>query len=94
MGLPNYNPLNPTCQPVSFLFTNWSNDPAAGNGSYTFFPAGGTELDEDVECLREGLSERNVFLAGEHTAPFVALGTVTGAWWSGDMIARKILLLE
>jgi len=33
---------------------------------------------------------RGVWLAGEHTAPFVALGTVTGAYWAGDGVARRI----
>lgn len=28
--------------------------------------------------------------AGEHTAPFVALGTVTGAYWSGESVAQRI----
>lgn len=28
---------------------------------------------------------------GEATAPFVALGTVTGAYWSGEAVGRKIL---
>lgn len=27
----------------------------------------------------------------EHTAPFVALGTTTGAYWSGEGVAGKIL---
>lgn len=51
----------------------------------------GVELDGDIEALRAGMPERGVWLAGEHTAPFVALGTVTGAWWSGDGVARRIV---
>lgn len=31
-------------------------------------------------------------MAGEHTAPFVALGTVTGAYWSGEGVARRIVV--
>src|SRR6202042_15364 len=89
--LPNYDTSAPNCEPVSFLFTNWSNDSLAGNGSYTFFPVGGTELDADVECLREGLPDRGIWLAGEHTAPFVALGTLTGAYWSGESVGMRIL---
>ena len=48
-------------------------------------------LHTDIQTLRHGLPERRVWFAGEHTAPFVALGTVTGAWWSGDGVARRIL---
>lgn len=48
------------------------------------------ELDKDIEALRAGMPDRGVWLAGEHTAPFVALGTVTGAWWSGEAVARRI----
>lgn len=48
-------------------------------------------LDKDIEALREGCPERGVWFAGEHTAPFVALGTVTGAYWSGDKVAARVL---
>jgi len=51
---------------------------------------GGVELDKDIEALRAGMPDRGVWLAGEHTAPFVALGTVTGAWWSGEGVAMRI----
>lgn len=34
--------------------------------------------------------ERGVWFAGEHTAPFVALGTTTGALWSGERVARGV----
>lgn len=51
----------------------------------------GLELDEDIEALRAGMPDRGVWLAGEHTAPFVALGTVTGAWWSGEGVGRRIV---
>ncbi|KAI4182766.1 MAG: hypothetical protein L6R41_005787 [Letrouitia leprolyta] len=49
------------------------------------------ELDHDIEALRHGCPERRLWFAGEHTSPFVALGTVTGAWWSGEKVARRIL---
>lgn len=39
------------------------------------------QLDKDIEALRKGCPERGVWFAGEHTAPFVALGTTTGAYW-------------
>ena len=32
----------------------------------------------DLLALRRGVPERGVWIAGEHCAPFVALGTVTG----------------
>lgn len=41
--------------------------------------------------MREGLGERGLWFAGEHVAPFVALGTVTGAWWSGEAVAKRII---
>jgi len=40
--------------------------------------------------MRKGVPERGVWIAGEHTAPFVALGTVTGAWWAGEGVAGRI----
>lgn len=47
-------------------------------------------LDKDIEALREGCPDRGLWFAGEHTAPFVALGTVTGAYWSGEAVGRRI----
>lgn len=47
-------------------------------------------LDKDIEALREGCPDRGVWFAGEHTAPFVALGTITGAYWSGEAVGRRI----
>lgn len=40
--------------------------------------------------MRNGVPGEGIWLAGEHTAPFVALGTVTGAYWSGEHVARRI----
>lgn len=48
-------------------------------------------LDLDIRVMRSGLPERGVWFAGEHTAPFVALGTTTGAYWSGESAASRIL---
>lgn len=97
--LPNYTDCHPDCTPSAVLATDWQNDDLAGNGSYTNFQIsdeigeGGEEvlLDEDVRALREGLPERGVWFAGEHTAPFVALGTSTGAYWSGESVGMRIL---
>ncbi|KAJ9614559.1 hypothetical protein H2200_002696 [Cladophialophora chaetospira] len=90
--LPNYNPTTPSCKPTSFLATTWQADPFAGNGSYCNFQIGFEHGDEDIECMRDagGLTDQGLWLAGEHTAPFIALGTTTGAWWSGEGVARRI----
>ena len=41
--------------------------------------------------MRKGMPKKGVWIAGEHTAPFVALGTATGAYWSGEKVALRIL---
>lgn len=51
----------------------------------------GRVLDRDIEALRHGIPERGLWIAGEHTAPFAALGTVTGAWQSGEMVGRRVV---
>ena len=93
--LPNYAATSSDCVPKSILATNWQNDEFAGYGSYTNFQISPEDeeilLDKDIETLRYGMPERNIWFAGEHTAPFVALGTVTGAYWSGEAVARRIL---
>ncbi|KAL8915050.1 MAG: hypothetical protein Q9171_000490 [Xanthocarpia ochracea] len=95
--LPNYDPTSPSCSPSHALATDWQKDEFAGWGSYSNFQIsdpeidGKVELDKDIEALRKGAPERRLWFAGEHTAPFVALGTVTGAWWSGEGVAKKIL---
>ena len=48
-------------------------------------------IDKDIEALRQGCPERGIWFAGEHTAPFVALGTTTGAYWSGEAVGRRVL---
>ncbi|KAF2648120.1 amine oxidase [Lophiostoma macrostomum CBS 122681] len=89
--LPNYDPANPSHQPTNLLATAWANDELAGYGSYSNFQTGLERGDQDIEVMRRGMPERGVWLAGEHTAPFVALGTVTGAYWSGEGVAKRIL---
>ncbi|MCJ1474381.1 hypothetical protein MMC13_003039 [Lambiella insularis] len=96
--LPNYSPNSKSCIPTGILATDWSHDRLAGYGSYTNFQVSEpvkdgdeeVELDKDIEALRQGMPERGIWLAGEHTAPFLALGTVTGAYWSGEAVARRI----
>jgi hypothetical protein len=88
--LPDYDETSPNCQPVSCLSTDWLLDDLAGNGSYANFQVGLEEGDVDISVMREGLPDRGLWLAGEHTAPFVALGTATGAYWSGQSVGRRI----
>jgi hypothetical protein len=90
--LHGYSDASPDCKPVTFLATQWQNDPYAGNGSYSGFQLGLEQGDKDIEAFRIGMgAERGVWFAGEHTAPFVALGTTTGAYWSGERAAKQIL---
>ena len=97
--LPNYKEGSSDCVPTAVLATNWQNDELAGNGSYTNFTnryRGGPlkvdpAIDDGVRAMRYGLPERGLWFAGEHTAPFVALGTSTGAYWSGEAVATRIL---
>jgi len=92
--LPNYSPTSKICIPTSFYLTSWQTDPFAGHGSYCCFQTGLAEGDKDIEIMRStaGLGDngQGLWLAGEHTAPFVALGTTTGAWWSGEGVARRV----
>ncbi|KAH8671144.1 flavin-containing amine oxidoreductase [Xylariales sp. PMI_506] len=88
--LPHYDASSIDCQPVGCLSTEWLNDEFAGNGSYSNFQVGLQIGDEDIAVMREGLPERGLWFAGEHTAPFVALGTATGAYWSGESVGARI----
>ncbi|KAH7407511.1 hypothetical protein BKA64DRAFT_572123 [Cadophora sp. MPI-SDFR-AT-0126] len=88
--LPHFDQNSKDCTPVQCLATTWVSDDLAGNGSYTTLRTGVQEADKDIEIMREGLPGRSIWFAGEHTAPFVALGTVTGAYWSGEAVANRI----
>lgn len=88
--LPGYEETNPDCQPAACVWTDWLRDDLAGNGSYANFQVGLEEGDKDIEIMREGLPDRGFWLAGEHTAPFIALGTATGAYWSGESVGHRI----
>lgn len=88
--LPHFDAENPNCQPTSSFATDWLGDDMAGNGSYSNFQVGLQEGDKDIRVMREGVPVEGIWLAGEHTAPFVALGTVTGAYWSGESVGRRI----
>jgi hypothetical protein len=89
--LPNYSPTDPSHQPSRILATTWANDELAGYGSYCNFQVGLKAGDRDIETMRNGVPGRGLWFAGEHTAPFVALGTVTGAYWAGEGVARRIV---
>ncbi|KAI0472844.1 FAD/NAD(P)-binding domain-containing protein [Xylariaceae sp. FL0804] len=88
--LPNFDASSPDCQPDGVFATSWLRDDLAGRGGYSRFPVGLEAGDADVECLRRGEPPRGLWLAGEHTAPFVALGTATGAYWSGGSVAGRV----
>lgn len=92
--LPDYSAADPACTPTAVLATNWQNDEFA-LGSYTNFkvhaPDRRVQLDEEVRAMRHGVPESGLWLAGEHVAPFVGLGTSTGAYWSGEMAAMRVL---
>ncbi|KAK4224412.1 hypothetical protein QBC38DRAFT_371120 [Podospora fimiseda] len=86
--LPSYNPREDV--PVAAIATDWLGDDLAGNGSYVNFQKGLREGDKDIEVMRAGVPGEGIWLAGEHTAPFIALGTSTGAYWSGEGVASKV----
>ncbi|KAL6715894.1 hypothetical protein ACLMJK_006855 [Lecanora helva] len=92
--LPGYSAASLECKPSNIIATNWQNDELSGWGSYCTFQTSNAsenaQLDCDIEALREGCPERRIWFAGEHTAPFVALGTTTGAYWSGQSVAHRI----
>lgn len=86
--LPNYD--SETCRPKAYLATEWCNDEWAGNGSYSNFQIGMQDAAADVECMRYGMPENRIWLAGEHTASFDGLGTVSGAYFAGERVANRI----
>ncbi|KAJ5174491.1 uncharacterized protein N7482_000368 [Penicillium canariense] len=91
--LPGYDATSPDCIPTAVMATRWQDDPYAGHGSYCNFQVDLTQADKDIEVLRSGAGvgpARGLWFAGEHTAPFVALGTTTGAYWSGERAAVQV----
>ena len=77
--------------PQRCLATEWSQDEFAGFGSYCNFQVGVADAAGDVEALRHGMPEHSIYFAGEHTAPFDGLGTVAGAFTSGEKVAYRVL---
>lgn len=88
--LPGYAEDSADCRPTECLATNWLCDEFAGFGSYSNFQVGLEAGDADIEIMREGLPDRGIWFAGEHTAPFLGLGTTTGAYWSGEAVGQRI----
>lgn len=88
--LPGYAAADPGCRPTCCYATAWLADDLAGRGSYANFQVGLETGDADIRAMRDGWPAAGVWLAGEHTAPFVALGTATGAYWSGESVARRV----
>ena len=88
--LPNYSETDTDCKPTGCLATDWLHDELAGFGSYSNFQVGLEDGDGDIRTMRQGLPDHGLWFAGEHTAPFVALGTATGAYWSGESVGRRI----
>jgi hypothetical protein len=89
--LPNYDPTNDDCKPSQFMSTDWQGDKFAGYGSFSNLPTGAGDCAQHLEVLREGMAEeRGIWFAGEHTSPVGGLGTVHGAYWSGENVARKL----
>lgn len=78
-------------EPDRILATNWMNDKWAGNGSYSNFQVGLEDGEGDIIALRDGMPERGVWFAGEHTSPVLGLGSVSGAYWSGEEAARRVI---
>ena len=66
-------------------------DAAMGETTKEEEEQGEVRLEDDIRALREGVPARGLWLAGEHTAPFVALGTLTGAYWSGEAVGMRVL---
>lgn len=89
--LPNYDASRPDCMPVEFMSTDWQNDELAGFGSFTNLPVGSGDCLQHFEALREGAGQdRGIWFAGEHTSPLGGLGTVSGAYWSGEAVTKKV----
>jgi len=88
--LPGFDAADPACRPRASLATTWQFDELAGFGSYCNFQVGLEDADECLEALREGCPARRIWFAGEHVAPVEEMGTVTGAYLSGEGAAKRV----
>lgn len=50
-----------------------------------------TDAVADIECIQHGMPERHIWFAGEHVVPREGLGTVSGAYESGERVAKRIV---
>lgn len=73
------------------MSTEWAKDEFSGFGSYCNIQVGAKDAAGDMKAMRLGVPERRLWFAGEHTAPFEELGTVAGAYLSGEGVALRIL---
>lgn len=89
--LPGYDEKAAECTPAALVATEWSREKWAGYGSYSNFQVGLTKGDEDIIALRDGIPEQKIWFGGEHTAPILGLGSVSGAYWSGEDAAKKLI---
>ena len=89
--LPHYDEDSEECVPLAFLATSWRFDEFSGNGSYCNFQIGIDQADKHVQALQAGLPEKGLWFAGEHTAPLEEMGTATGAYLSGERVAKQII---
>lgn len=89
--LPGYDEKDADCKPADLIATDWSREKWSGYGSYSNFQVGLTAGHEDIEALRNGIPEQNIWFGGEHTAPILGLGSVSGAYWSGGDAAEKLI---
>lgn len=88
--LPNFSPSNPSHSPTAILSTTWHTDPLSGFGSYCNFQTGSKDSKGDVEAIRYGVPDQRLWFAGEHTSNFDNLGSVNGAYVSGEGIAKHL----
>jgi hypothetical protein len=89
--LGGYQPGSEHCTPTGVVVTGWGKDVYAGFGSYSNFQVGLIDGENDIEAFREGIQDRRIWFAGEHTAPVLGLGSVSGAYWSGEAAAEKVI---
>jgi Flavin containing amine oxidoreductase len=88
--LPYYDSSSPKCRPSGYLSSAWSQDKFAGYGSYSNYQVGLEDGVSDIEVMREGMPGRQIWLAGEHTAPLEITATTFGAYRSGEAVAARI----
>ncbi|GAO51125.1 amine oxidase [Saitoella complicata NRRL Y-17804] len=86
--LPNYSP---TQKPTAILKTSWGSDTWSGGGSYTHINTGTKNAVEDIEVLGDGCVHGRMWFAGEHVGTWRGMGTVNGAYESGERAAKGMI---